>query len=81
MRCCASKQSEDPWRREMTETRSEYARARAQPAPSARLGERQVLRVDGLYMHRRLGARKQALFAGLPQMVVELGSGAGASMR
>jgi SAM-dependent methyltransferase len=33
------------------------------------------------YMHRRLGTRKQALFAGLPQLVVELGSGAGASMR
>ena len=33
------------------------------------------------YLHRRLGARKQALFADLPQQVVELGSGAGASMR
>lgn len=33
------------------------------------------------YMHRRLGARKQALFADLPPVVVELGSGAGASMR
>jgi SAM-dependent methyltransferase len=33
------------------------------------------------YVHRRLGARKQALFADLPQLVVELGSGAGASMR
>ncbi len=33
------------------------------------------------YSHRRLGARKKALFAGLPQLVVELGSGAGASMR
>ncbi len=33
------------------------------------------------YSHRRLGARKQALFAGLPRDVVELGSGAGASMR
>jgi len=33
------------------------------------------------YSHRRLGARKKALFADLPQLVVELGSGAGASMR
>ena len=33
------------------------------------------------YMHRRLGARKQALFADLPSHVVELGSGAGASLR
>jgi SAM-dependent methyltransferase len=33
------------------------------------------------YLHRRLGARKKVLFADLPQMVVELGSGAGASMR
>lgn len=33
------------------------------------------------YSHRRLGARKTALFADLPQLVVELGSGAGASMR
>ena len=33
------------------------------------------------YSHRRLGARKKALFADLPQHVVELGSGAGASMR
>ena len=32
-------------------------------------------------MHRRLGARKQALFADLPPLVVELGSGTGASMR
>jgi len=36
--------------------------------------------MDG-YLHRRLGARKQALFAGLPPIVAELGSGAGASMR
>jgi SAM-dependent methyltransferase len=33
------------------------------------------------YMHRRLGARKQALFDDLPATVVELGSGAGASLR
>ena len=33
------------------------------------------------YMHRRLGTRKKALFADLPALVVELGSGAGASMR
>ena len=33
------------------------------------------------YMHRRLGARKQALFADLPPLVVELGAGAGASLR
>jgi len=33
------------------------------------------------YMHRRLGVRKRALFADLPPLVVELGSGAGASMR
>jgi SAM-dependent methyltransferase len=36
--------------------------------------------MDG-YLHRRLGARKKALFADLPPIVVELGSGAGASMR
>jgi SAM-dependent methyltransferase len=36
--------------------------------------------VDG-YVHRRLGARKQALFADLPQQVVELGSGTGANLR
>jgi len=33
------------------------------------------------YVHRRLGARKQALFADVPHEVVELGAGAGASMR
>ena len=33
------------------------------------------------YLHRRLGARKKALFADLPANVVELGAGAGASMR
>ncbi len=33
------------------------------------------------YVHRRLGDRKKALFADLPQLVVELGAGAGASMR
>src|SRR4051794_12871552 len=33
------------------------------------------------YQHRRLGARKRALFADLPPIVVELGAGAGASMR
>ncbi len=33
------------------------------------------------YIHRRLGARKKALFSDLPPVVVELGSGAGASMR
>jgi len=33
------------------------------------------------YMHRRLGARKQALFADLPPLVVELGAGTGASLR
>ena len=33
------------------------------------------------YSHRRLGARKRALFADLPRVVVELGAGAGASMR
>jgi SAM-dependent methyltransferase len=36
--------------------------------------------IDG-YLHRRLGARKEALFADLPSTVVELGAGAGASMR
>ncbi|HUI48386.1 MAG TPA: class I SAM-dependent methyltransferase [Acidimicrobiia bacterium] len=33
------------------------------------------------YLHRRLGARKKALLADLPPLVVELGSGSGASMR
>lgn len=36
--------------------------------------------VDG-YVHRVLGARKTALFAGLPTRVVELGPGTGANMR
>jgi SAM-dependent methyltransferase len=36
--------------------------------------------VDG-YVHRLLGARKAALFAGLPAAVVELGPGTGANMR
>jgi len=33
------------------------------------------------YVHRLLGARKAALFAGLPSTVVELGPGTGANMR
>jgi len=33
------------------------------------------------YLHRRLGARKRALFADLPPLVAEIGSGSGASMR
>jgi SAM-dependent methyltransferase len=33
------------------------------------------------YLHRRLGAQKRALFTDLPPLVVELGAGAGASMR
>jgi SAM-dependent methyltransferase len=33
------------------------------------------------YQHRRLGARKRALFSDLPPLVVELGAGGGASMR
>jgi len=33
------------------------------------------------YLHRRLGARKNALFTDLPRQVVELGAGSGASMR
>jgi SAM-dependent methyltransferase len=33
------------------------------------------------YLHRRLGRRKRELFADLPRDVVELGAGAGASMR
>lgn len=33
------------------------------------------------YQHRRLGDRKRALFADLPPLVVEIGAGAGASMR
>jgi SAM-dependent methyltransferase len=36
--------------------------------------------VDG-YVHRRLGARKQALFADLPRQVVELGPGTGANLK
>lgn len=36
--------------------------------------------VDG-YVHRRLGARKEALFADLPQQVVELGPGTGANLK
>jgi SAM-dependent methyltransferase len=36
--------------------------------------------VDG-YVHHLLGARKEALFAGLPCDVVELGPGTGANMR
>ena len=58
-----------------------HAEPRTWPSPTTRLGQRQVLRVDGLVLHRRLGARKKALFADLPPVVVELGAGAGASMR
>jgi SAM-dependent methyltransferase len=36
--------------------------------------------VDG-YVHRRIGVRKEALFADLPQQVVELGPGTGANLR
>lgn len=36
--------------------------------------------VDG-YVHRLMGARKAALFAGLPAEVVELGPGTGANLR
>lgn len=36
--------------------------------------------VDG-YVHRRIGERKEALFAGLPNQVVELGPGTGANLR
>lgn len=36
--------------------------------------------IDG-YAHTRLGARKEALFADLPQQVVELGPGTGANMK
>jgi SAM-dependent methyltransferase len=36
--------------------------------------------VDG-YVHRRIGARKEALFADLPQQVVELGPGTGANLK
>lgn len=36
--------------------------------------------IDG-YVHARLGARKEALFADLPTQVVELGPGTGANLR
>lgn len=36
--------------------------------------------IDG-YVHRRLGARKTALFADLPEEVVELGPGTGTNLR
>jgi SAM-dependent methyltransferase len=38
-------------------------------------------RIIDRYVHRLLGARKAALFAGLPDEVVELGPGTGANMR
>lgn len=40
-----------------------------------------VLRVTDAYGHLALGRRKRALFAGLPETVVEIGPGAGANLR
>ena len=59
--------------------------ARTEPArpshPLRAWGNAKFFESMDWYMHRRLGARKKALFADLPALVVELGSGAGASMR
>ena len=51
------------------------------PHPIRAWGNAKFFEAIDWYMHRRLGARKQALFADLPPVVVELGAGAGASMR
>src|SRR4029450_198893 len=40
-----------------------------------------ILRATDGYAHRLLGARKRALFASLPETVVEIGPGTGANLR
>jgi SAM-dependent methyltransferase len=66
----------------MTETAH---RARPEPVrrphPIREWGNAKFFESMDWYMHRRLGARKQSLFADLPRRVVELGSGTGASLR
>ena len=51
------------------------------PHPLRAWGNAKFFESIDWYAHRRLGDRKQALFADLPRAVVELGSGAGAAMR
>jgi SAM-dependent methyltransferase len=51
------------------------------PHPARERGNATFFDSMDWYLHRRLGARKKALFADLPPVVVELGAGAGASMR
>lgn len=55
----------------------------ALPRSSTWLGRANAWFMDFLddYGHRKLGARKTALFAGLPSTVLELGPGAGANLR
>ena len=51
------------------------------PHPIRAWGNAKFFESMDWYVHRHLGARKRALFADLPPHVVELGAGAGASMR
>ena len=59
-------------------TRAEPAR---HPHPVRSRANAKFFDVMDWYQHRHLGARKRALFTDLPTEVVELGAGAGASMR
>ncbi|HTK16334.1 MAG TPA: class I SAM-dependent methyltransferase [Acidimicrobiia bacterium] len=66
----------------MTETAQLARPDRARrPHPIREWGNAKFFQSMDWYMHRRLGARKRALFADLPPRVVELGSGTGASLR
>src|SRR4051794_36736081 len=51
------------------------------PHPIRAWGNAKFFESMDWYDHRRLGDRKKTLFADLPPLVVEVGSGAGASMR
>ncbi len=64
----------------MTET-AHLARPEPVPHPMRAWANAKFFESMDWYLHRRLGARKTALFADLPPVVVEIGSGAGASMR
>jgi SAM-dependent methyltransferase len=74
--------SKDPWSDEMSYTAQlEHSPPVRHPHPIRDWGNAKFFELMDGYLHRRLGARKQTLFADLPPFVVELGSGAGASMR
>ena len=81
-RCCACTPSDDPWSPEMTApahlARPEPLR---RPHPVRAWANAKFFESMDWYLHRRLGARKRALLRRPAPTVVELGSGAGASMR